>query len=32
VDGGLIGGAATKIESFIELIKIGESVLRWKII
>tara|TARA_R110001592_G_scaffold268269_2_gene534482 strand:+ start:7496 stop:8269 length:774 start_codon:yes stop_codon:yes gene_type:complete len=28
VDGGLIGGAATKPESFIELIKIGESVLR----
>jgi triosephosphate isomerase len=28
VDGGLIGGAATKIDSFIELIKIGESVLR----
>jgi triosephosphate isomerase len=28
VDGGLIGGAATQAESFIELIKIGESVLR----
>jgi len=28
VDGGLIGGASTKVESFIELIKIGESVLR----
>lgn len=28
VDGGLIGGASTKVDSFLELIKIGEAVLR----
>ena len=31
IDGGLIGGASIKAESFIELIKIGEEVLRWRI-
>lgn len=30
IDGGLIGGASLKADSFIELIKIGEEVLRWK--
>jgi hypothetical protein len=28
----LIGGASIQIDSFLELIKIGEDILRWKII